>query len=161
MEELEESVWSVVRHENEREDQGEGLQDSGKTSTDVRGRDMGVEEGTGKEIGGRRNENATMDMRSYEAGQIRNERISGTTKVGENTKKVQGRRLKWYGLQIEEHYVGRRAMETKVQGRRKRGRLKRRWLDKVNYDIKEKGLSAEEVYDRATWRRMSSYIDHT
>ena len=39
------------------------------TSTDVRGRDMGVEEGTGKEIGGRRNENATMDVRSYEAGQ--------------------------------------------------------------------------------------------
>ena len=34
---------------------------------DVRGRDMGVEEGTGKVIGGRRNENATMDVRSYEA----------------------------------------------------------------------------------------------
>ena len=50
VEELEESVWSVVRQENERKDQGEGLQDSGKTSTDVQGagRDMGVEEGTGK-----------------------------------------------------------------------------------------------------------------
>ena len=67
MEELEESVWSFVRQENEREDQGEGVQDSGKTSTDVRGRDMGVEESTGKE--GRRNENSTMDVRSYEAGQ--------------------------------------------------------------------------------------------
>ena len=30
---------------------------------------MSVEEGTGKEIGGRRNENARMDVRSYEAGQ--------------------------------------------------------------------------------------------
>ena len=48
VEELEESVWSVVRQENEREDQVEGVQNSGKTSTDVRGRDMGVEEGTGK-----------------------------------------------------------------------------------------------------------------
>ena len=48
MEELEESVWSVVRHENEREDEGEGVQNSGKTSTDVRGRDLGIEEGTGK-----------------------------------------------------------------------------------------------------------------
>ena len=46
-----------------------------------------------------------------------------------------------------------------VQGRRKRGRHKRRWLDKVKDDIKEKGLSADDVYDRATWRRMSSYID--
>ena len=45
------------------------LQNSGKTNTDVRGRDMGVEEGTGKETGGRRNENATMYVRSYEAGQ--------------------------------------------------------------------------------------------
>ena len=63
------SVWSVVRLENECEDQGEGVQNSGKTSTDVRGRDRGVEEGTGKETGGRRNENATMDVRSYEAGQ--------------------------------------------------------------------------------------------
>ena len=39
-----------------------------------------------------------------------------------------------------------------VQGRRKRGRPKRRWLDKVKDDIKEKGLSADDVYDRATWR---------
>ena len=52
-------------------------------------------------------------------------------------------------------------MEKKVQGRRKIGRSKRRWLDKVKDDIREKGLSAEEVYDRATWRRMSSYIDPT
>ena len=88
MEELEESVWSVVRQENEREDQREGVQDSGKTSTDVWGRDMGVEEGTGKEIGGSINENATIDVRSSKLDKIRNERIRGTTKVGEITKKV-------------------------------------------------------------------------
>ena len=46
----------------------------------------------------------------------------------------------------------------KVQGRRKRGISKRRWLGKVKDDIKEK---ADDVYDRATWRRMSSYIDPT
>ena len=69
VEELEESVWSVVRQENEREYQGEGVQNSGKTSTDVRGRDMGVEEDTGKEIGGRRNEIDAMYVQSYEAGQ--------------------------------------------------------------------------------------------
>ena len=53
------------------------------------------------------------------------------------------------------------AMEMKVQGRRKRGRPERRWLVKVKDDIKEKGLSADEVYDRATRRRMSSYMDPT
>ena len=48
-----------------------------------------------------------------------------------------------------------------AQGRRKRGRPKRRWLDRVRDDIEEKGLSADDVYDRATWRRTSSYIDAT
>ena len=88
---------------------------------------------------------------------IRNERIRGTTKVGEITKKVQERRLKWYGrvMRREEPCLGRRVIVMKVQGRRKRGRTKRRWLDKVKDDIKEKGLSADDVYDRATWRRMS------
>ena len=38
VEQLEESVWSVVRQENECEDQGEGVHDDGKTCTDVRGR---------------------------------------------------------------------------------------------------------------------------
>ena len=41
MEELVDSVWSVVRQGNECEDQWEGVQDSGKTGTDVRGRYMG------------------------------------------------------------------------------------------------------------------------
>ena len=48
-----------------------------------------------------------------------------------------------------------------IQGRRKRGRPKRRWLDKVKDDIKEKSMSVDDVYDGATWRRMSSYIDTT
>ena len=61
----------------------------------------------------------------------------------------------------EEHYVGRRAMEMKVQGRRKRGRPKRRCMDKVKDDSKEKGVLADEVYDRSTWRRITSYIDPT
>ena len=83
--------------------------------------------------------------------------------MGEIAKKVQERRLTRYGyvMRKEEHYIGRRGMEMRVQGRRKRGIPKRRWLDKVKDDIKEKGLSADDVYDRATWRRMSSYIDTT
>ena len=35
--------------------------------------------------------------------------------------------------------IGRRELE--VQGMRKRGRPKRRWLDRVRSDIKEMGLS--------------------
>ena len=59
-----------------------------------------------------------MDVWSYEAGKIRNERMRGTTKVGEITKKIQERRLKWYGrvMRREEHYVGRSAIVMNVQG---------------------------------------------
>ena len=58
-------------------------------------------------------------------------------------KKVHERKLKWYVhmMRREEHYVGKRAMEMKVQGRRKRGRSNRRLFDRVRDDIKEKGLS--------------------
>ena len=56
---------------------------------------------------------------------IRNERIRGTTKVGEISKKVQESRLKWYGhvLRTEEEYVGRGVM-VEVPGKRRRGRPK-------------------------------------
>ena len=72
---------------SEGEDQWEGVQDSGKTSTDVRGRDMGIEDGTGTYIRCRRNENGTMDVPSYEAEQsklnnIINERIKGQREWG-------------------------------------------------------------------------------
>ena len=96
MEEREESGWSVVRQENERNDQGEGVQNSGTTSTAIRGRDMGVEEGTGKKL-------EVAEMRTHirwmcgvtKLDKIRNDRIRGTTKGGKITNKVQ-ERLKWY-----------------------------------------------------------------
>ena len=37
------------------------------------------------------------------------------------------------------HSVGRRSLEMKVQGRRKIGRPKRRWLDRVRDDIEREG----------------------
>ena len=40
VEELEESVWSVVRQENELDDQREGIKDVGKAGTGIRGREM-------------------------------------------------------------------------------------------------------------------------
>ena len=55
-----------------------------------------------------------------------NERIRGTTKVGEISKKVQESRLKWYGhvLRREDEYVGKRVMAMEVPGKRRRGRPK-------------------------------------
>ena len=66
--------------------------------TGVRGRYMGIEEGTGKQIGGRRNENATMNVRSYEVGhdkQLKNTRNieSGEIESGGNRKASKGKEV--------------------------------------------------------------------
>ena len=98
---------------------------------------MGSEESTIEEIGCGGNEDVKMDEWSRHNGdRIRNERIRGTTKVGEISKNVQESRLKWYGhvLRREEEYVGKRVMVMEVPGKR-RGRPKRTWLDNIKNDL--------------------------
>ena len=87
---------------------------------------------------------------------IRNERIRGTTKVGDISKKVQESRLKWYGheLRREEECVGNRVMVMEVPG-------KRRWLYNINNDLSERLLSGEEDQDRVQWRHLIRHIDPT
>ena len=94
---------------------------------------------------------------------IRNERIRGTTKVGEISKKVQESRLKWHGhvLRREDEYVGKRVMGMEVPGKRRRGISKRRWLDSIKKDWSEGELSEEEAQDRVKWRHLIRYIDPT
>ena len=71
---------------------------------------------------------------------IRNERIRGTTKVGEISKKVQESRLKWYGHVLRRYaeYVGKRVLVMEVPGKRRRGRPKQRWLDSIRNDLSER-----------------------
>ncbi|XP_066953239.1 uncharacterized protein [Macrobrachium rosenbergii] len=82
---------------------------------------------------------------------IKNERIRGTTKVVELSKKAQERRLQWHGhvMRRDESYVGRRVMQMEVPGRRVRGRPERRWMDVVREDIRDKQLSEDDAFDRA------------
>ena len=80
---------------------------------------------------------------------IRNERNRGTTKVLEISKKVQERRLKWYGhiciYKRRRIYVSKRVMAMEVPGEKMRGRPKRRWLDNITNDLSERELSGEEA----------------
>ena len=94
---------------------------------------------------------------------IRNERIRGTIKVTEISKKIQERRLQWYGhvRRREEDYVGKRVMGMEVEGVRGRGRPKRRWMDCVREDMERKGLTEEDALDRGEWRRRVRNTDPT
>ena len=54
---------------------------------------------------------------------------------------------------------GKRVMMTGVEGRGRKGRLKQRWMDSVNVDLREKGLSGEETQNYAVWRQLVRYLD--
>ena len=91
---------------------------------------------------------------------IRNERIRGTTKVGGNHKESTGKKVEVvWACDAKRGTLRRKEGDgNESTGRRKRGRSKRRWLDKVKDDIKEKGMSADDVYDRATWKRIQVIV---
>ena len=92
---------------------------------------------------------------------IRNERIRGTTKVGEISNKGQETGLKWCGhvLRREDKYVGKRVMGMEVLGNRRRGAPNRKWLDSIRNDLSERELSGEEAQDRVKWWRLKRNID--
>ena len=88
---------------------------------------------------------------------IRNEYVKGTTKVAEVSRKVQERRLHWFGhvMRREEEYVRRRLIEMEVPVRKRRGWLTIRWKDCVNGDMREKGINVDTENNRAEWWRLS------
>ena len=79
----------------------------------------------------------------------------------EISKKVQEKRLQWYGhvMRREDNYVGKRVIDMEVEGRRRRGRPRRRWKDCVEGDLREKGLVGDEYEDRGQWKRSVKNSD--
>ena len=130
-EKLEEGVGDSVRPKNKLESQGESMQ------TVVRPAMMyGAEILAVKKAQYFSCDVAEMRMLRWMCGftkldRIRTERIRGTTKLGEMSKKVQESGLRWYGhvWRREDKYVGKRVMWMGVPGKRRRRRPKRRGLE--------------------------------
>ena len=83
------------------------------------------------------------------------------TKVGEVANNVQEKEFEVVGSRAEKR-VALRVKEgdgKKCTSETEERMARRRWFDRVRDDKKGKGLSADDVYDRATWMHMSSYID--
>ena len=71
--------------------------------------------------------------------------------------KIRGTRLQWYGhvKRREAEYVGRRTLEMEMLGRRKRGRLRKRWLDVMWEDMVSVGVVEDVVTEGCGGRRCA------
>lgn len=121
----------------------------------------GTEAASMKKTEEKRMDAAEMRMLRWMCGvtredRIRNEYIRGSTKVVEISKKAQEGRLRWYGhiLRREEDHVGKQTMKMEVQGRRRRGRPRKRWSDCVREDLRVKGIDEAAANNRSRWRRL-------
>ncbi len=105
-------------------------------------------------------ETAEMSILRFSLGvtrldKIRNERIRGTAHTEKISDKLRESRLRWYGHMIrrEEDHVGKRMLEMKPPGKRRRGRPARRYVDMIKEDMAVAGVSEEMAKDRNEWRR--------
>ena len=65
--------------------------------------------------------------------------------MGEISKKVKKRGLKWYGYVVRryEGYDRETVARMDVEETRRKGRLKRRWMDSVNVDLRVMRMDVE------------------
>lgn len=87
---------------------------------------------------------------------IRNEEIRRRMEVKRNVLEViEERRLRWYGhlKRMSPGRIPKLAMEWEPEGRRKRGRPRTQWRDKLEESMAGRGLTEDDAVDREEWRR--------
>ena len=62
--------------------------------------------------------------------------------------------VRWYGhmLRRDDGHILRKALEFEVNGKRKRGRLRKTWKMQVEKGSRSVGLKKEDALNRARWR---------
>ena len=112
----------------------------------LRGWDMGGEESAREEVWCGGNEDAEMAVWSHKARQDTKCQSSVDDDSGRKVRKVPEKRLKWFWhvMDREEEHVGRRVMQMRARGTRKRGGPKLRWMDKISeYMHRGKGITGD------------------
>ena len=65
------------------------------------------------------------------------------------------KRLNWYGhIRRREDNLSRKMMDMVVQGKRRRGRSRRKWIDNTREDMKIYELTADMTENRQYWKMM-------
>ena len=85
---------------------------------------------------------------------MRSEEIRRKISVTEIVEKVRETRMRWYGhvQRMENIDEVKTTMEKEVQGRRRRGRSRKRWIDCIRKDLKDLRVDPEDALERSFWR---------
>lgn len=92
---------------------------------------------------------------------IRNEYIRGSLKVAPIAEKLRANRLSWYGhvRRRDDSHVTQRVLSMNVDGRKSRGRPRKRWMDCVKEDMRRKDVNDEMALDRDVWKKKTCCAD--
>ena len=81
--------------------------------------------------------------------------IASRVGVDDLEEHLRQKRLRWFGHTVrrDEEVEIKKVFELIIEGRRKRGRPVKRWIDVVEEDVKKRGVVQQDAGDRETWRR--------
>ena len=83
--------------------------------------------------------------------------IASRVGVDDLEEHLRQKRLRWFGhiVRRNEEVEIKKVFELKIEGRRKRGRPVKWWIDVVEEDMKKRGIVQQDVGDREGWRRRA------
>ena len=83
--------------------------------------------------------------------------IASRVGVNDLEEHLRQKRLRWFGhiVRRDEEVEIKKVFELKIEGRRKRGRPVKRWIDVVEEDMKKRGVVQQDAGDREGWRRRA------
>jgi len=87
---------------------------------------------------------------------IENKEIRQKFEVIEPHRKIQESRLRWYGhvQRLEDENTIKQCANFELEGVRRKGRPKRKWLDCIKKDMKEKSVEEQDVKVRGLWKKL-------
>ena len=103
-----------------------------------------------------------MQMLRWTCGVTRLDKIPNTEtrrrlNVAPIIEKAQEHRLRWYGhiKRRPDNYVGKVVQQMEIDGKRLRGRPRRRWMNVIQEDMKACRVTEHDTADREKWRRKT------
>jgi hypothetical protein len=88
---------------------------------------------------------------------VRNVTIREIMEVGKNILEVtEEKLLRWFGYvkRMPGNRLPLKILEWELEGTRRRGRPKERWIDEVRRSMTNHGLTEEDTRDRDRWRNL-------